>query len=735
VNTLAGLYQSQGQYAKAEPLYLRALAISEKSLGADHPSTGSSVNNLAGLYESQGQYAKAEPLYLRALAIIEKALGADHPATGTSLNNLAGLYKSQGQYAKAEPLYMRALAISEKALGADHPSTGTSLNNLALLYQSQGQYAKAEPLYLRALAIREKALGADHPSTGTSANSLALLYHSQGQYAKAEPLYLRALAIIEKALGADHPDTSIARRNLMVLFLESSRPDRARRAILDGWTTRLSRFEKSMTYGRTTLRGRYAAELRVDIELSIAVRSEDRALRESGLQAVIAAKARTLEDTAAALQSLRARLEPDLQAKLADLDAIGVGLADIANLQSPSAAERRAALIEREDRLVAELTERSLEFRETTTTPTLADIRKRLAETGALVELLRYDELYAPKREGKPWGPARYGAFIATGTGSIQWLDLGPADPIDTHIRRFRATIASQPNRAVATEAARVIRRAIIDPIRKAMPTGVKEWHLSPDSLLHLVPLAALPEDGASAQPVLAKHPIHILTTARDLARGAPVHSAQPAWIGGLSDFGASGNRAQDLFGPIPGAKAEVDAVAAIVRPKPQLLQSGQITRDFLLERMKAPRILHLATHGSYTDEAGGRLALKDANLGPGNVLTQNDVARLHLHGTQLVVLSACESGVGAVNFADGVAGMQRALTLAGSRSQILTVWPVDDEKTRELMTAFYRNLFEKGMTKGEALRQAQLEMAGRGMHMYYWAAFVLYGDPGKLGE
>jgi CHAT domain-containing protein len=189
------------------------------------------------------------------------------------------------------------------------------------------------------------------------------------------------------------------------------------------------------------------------------------------------------------------------------------------------------------------------------------------------------------------------------------------------------------------------------------------------------------------------------------------------------------------LFGAIPGAKAEVDAVAAIVRPKPQLLQRAQITRDFLLERMKAPRILHLATHGSYTDAAGGRLALKDANLGPGNVLTQNDVARLHMHGTQLVVLSACESGVGEVNFADGVAGMQRALTLAGSRSQVLTVWPVDDEKTRELMTAFYRNLFEKGMTKGEALRQAQLEMAGRGMHMYYWAAFVLYGDPGKLGE
>ncbi len=183
------------------------------------------------------------------------------------------------------------------------------------------------------------------------------------------------------------------------------------------------------------------------------------------------------------------------------------------------------------------------------------------------------------------------------------------------------------------------------------------------------------------------------------------------------------------------GAKEEVDAVADIIRPKPQLLGAAQMTREFLLEKLNAPRLLHLATHGSYTDEAGGRLALKDANLSAQNLLTQNDVARLHMHGTQLVVLSACESGLGEVSFADGVTGLQRSLALAGSRAQILTVWPVDDGKTRELMIAFYRNLFEKGMTKSEALRQAQLEMAGQGLHMYYWAAFILYGDGGKLGE
>ncbi len=82
----------------------RALAISEKALGPEHPDVAQSLNNLAALYQTQGHYAEAEPLYQRSLAIWEKALGTEHPNVATSLNNLAGLYEAQGGYAEAEPL-------------------------------------------------------------------------------------------------------------------------------------------------------------------------------------------------------------------------------------------------------------------------------------------------------------------------------------------------------------------------------------------------------------------------------------------------------------------------------------------------------------------------------------------------------------------------------------------------------------------------------------------------------
>ena len=214
LNAHATILQTIGNYAAAEPLYRRALAIYEKALGPDHPDVATSLNNLAGLLHDQGNYAAAEPLYRRALAIDEKALGPDHPGVAIDLNNLALLLKTQGNYAAAEPLYRRALAIKEKALGPDHPGVATSLNNLASLLHDQGNYAAAEPLYRRALAIREKALGPDHPDVATSLNNLALLLQKKGNYAAAEPLCRRALAIYEKALGTNHPDTITIRNNL-----------------------------------------------------------------------------------------------------------------------------------------------------------------------------------------------------------------------------------------------------------------------------------------------------------------------------------------------------------------------------------------------------------------------------------------------------------------------------------------------------------------------------------------
>jgi tetratricopeptide (TPR) repeat protein len=220
----AGYYLNErAEYAQAEPLYRRALAINEKTMGPEHRKTATSLNNLALTLKVQGKYDDAEPLYRRALAIDEKAMGGDHPDTAADLNNLASLLQGQGNYEAAEPLCRRVVAICEKALGPEHPHTAISLNNLATLYRAQGKYVEAEPLYRRALAINEKELGAEHPDTARGLNGLAVLLHDQGKPAEAEPLFWRALAICEKALGLEHPDTLLVRNNLILSYRERGR--------------------------------------------------------------------------------------------------------------------------------------------------------------------------------------------------------------------------------------------------------------------------------------------------------------------------------------------------------------------------------------------------------------------------------------------------------------------------------------------------------------------------------
>jgi tetratricopeptide (TPR) repeat protein len=216
--SLGVLYDRQGRYGAAEPLFVQALAIQEKALGPTHPDLAWGLHDLAVLYDRQGRYAEAEPLFVRALALQEKARGPEHLDVVLPLQGLAVLYDRQGRHAEAKPLFNRALAIRERALGPDNPDVAWSLQTLALSYHNQGRYAEAEPLFERALAIRERTLGLNHPDVARSLDNLAVLYYNQGRHAEAESFHKRALSIREQALGPDHPDVATSLENYAFLL-------------------------------------------------------------------------------------------------------------------------------------------------------------------------------------------------------------------------------------------------------------------------------------------------------------------------------------------------------------------------------------------------------------------------------------------------------------------------------------------------------------------------------------
>lgn len=226
LDRLATIYQKQGRYTEAEPLFRRSLQLREQHLGPTHPEVSTALNNLALLYQAEGRYCEAEPLFQRALALDEQVYGPRHLEVATDLHNLAGLYQDQGRYDEAEALYLRSLAIDERFYGVEHPDVATDLHSLAGLYQDQGRYDEAEMLYLRSLKLRQRP-GIDPLELARSLNNLATLYRVQGRYEEAADLYRRSLEIRRQQLGDDHPDVATSLNNLALLYKVQGRYDEA----------------------------------------------------------------------------------------------------------------------------------------------------------------------------------------------------------------------------------------------------------------------------------------------------------------------------------------------------------------------------------------------------------------------------------------------------------------------------------------------------------------------------
>ncbi len=214
MNNLAILYDNQGEYEKALPLYEECLRQNTVTFGQQHPVTLHSMNNLACLYDDQGQFTKALPLYKKCFRMRKDVLGDSHPDTLHSMNNLACLFLSKGKLGKALPLHEECLSIRKVVLGEKHLDTLSSMNNLSRLYYEQGDYEKALPLCKESLRLRKTILGENHADTLTSMNNLGILYMGQGEYEKALPLYEECLRQSIVEFGENHPGTLAFMKNL-----------------------------------------------------------------------------------------------------------------------------------------------------------------------------------------------------------------------------------------------------------------------------------------------------------------------------------------------------------------------------------------------------------------------------------------------------------------------------------------------------------------------------------------
>ncbi|MGE3989716.1 tetratricopeptide repeat protein [Pseudorhodoplanes sp.] len=215
---MANIFLNTGKFAEAEPLYLRAAAIQEKTRGSNHPDLAGTLNNLAIVQAQQAKYADAEKSYRRALSIRQAAFGASHRDTAASLINLAQALRALGKLDEAEAILRQGIATQEQALGHEHPQLSAALAHLGSIHELKGDYAGAAAVLQRSLAIAEKAHGATHRSLAAPLNNLALVFIRQGKYPEAEGAYKRLLSIMEQQYGPEHPELARGLSNLAEFY-------------------------------------------------------------------------------------------------------------------------------------------------------------------------------------------------------------------------------------------------------------------------------------------------------------------------------------------------------------------------------------------------------------------------------------------------------------------------------------------------------------------------------------
>ena len=783
LNNLANLHQLQGKLGEAETLYKQALTMRQRFFEEDHPDVASSLNNLATLYETQGRLGEAETLFQEALEMFQRLFEGDHPDVATSLNNLALLYQSQGRLGDVEPLYQEALAMRQRLFAEDHPDIASSLNNLAFLYQSLGRFDAAEPLHQQALEMFQRLFGGDHPTVAQSLSNLAKLYQLRGELEDAEPLYQEALAMRQRLFAEDHPDIATSLNNSAIFYQVLEDYPQALAFSAQGAAVEEAILTKNLRIGSEQQKRQFldlfqgSTNSKISFHLQTVPNNSEAA--RLALATILRRKGRVLDAMGQALQTLRDQLDPASQELFTQLASTQTQLAALASRPLPADTGQReqslaehARLDEEIRRLEAELSSRSAEFRQETTPVTIEAVQAAIPQDGALVEFIQYHP-FNPKSKTQlqRFGSPRYAAYVLQPNGTVQWRDLGEAAPIDAQIQRFRTLLSRgqqgfDPLKATARE----LDQLLMAPVRE-MTGDASHLLLSPDSSLNLLPFAALVDEGG--QYLVQNYHITYLTSGRDLLRThfrehppqAPLVLASPAYgspgtraqavgdsnRGNSGDNRRSGRLATLEFGPLPGTKVEGEALASIV-PDLTLLMETEASENSL-KGWQRPQILHLATHGFFlepeevplprnSDEPSiGRenpllrsgLALAGFNQrqseGEDGVLTALEVTGLNLRGTRLVVLSACETGLGDIAAGEGVYGLRRAFTLAGAESQLMSLWEVSDDGTQELMVAYYQRL-QAGEGRGEALRQVQLEMLQNPnrAHPFFWAAFIPTG-------
>lgn len=753
IHNLGSLYKNIGDYKTAELYLMRAIEILEiKGLGVDDPKFVNSLNSLGSLYILMADYKAAESYLKRALEINKKALGINPSSFASTLNNLGLLYKTLGDYKAAEDYYKQALEIRRKALGEEHPVYASSLYSLGSLYYEMGDFKAAEPFYIQALAIRKKALGEEHPNFLSTKNAFAYLLLKTNRELEAYDILNKNFSKKSKEIADNFEWLSDNQKEV--------------------YWKKESEFYNDLSWFANESVKKVPEAAGLNYNSALVTKSKMLELKISSEHYY--REVDELREQLANRRRLLAKMESDGSAekeKLEKLHHEADSLDKRLTMSWPEYVQQKKNLSITWDQVQQNLEngEAAIEFiRFKNEDDSLYYYNALVIRKGdinpTLIKLCKEEDLRAisPKMGFSAYYPLVWQPIEAAlkDIVTIYYAPVGELYNI-----AFSA-IYSPKGSGDQLVASKTDKRGVVVATEKATTEQSAEYLMDRYTMHQLTSTRYLAMGLKQKEKEPVKNNMAMVGGVNyDYLPGS---TAAPKKNKKDKNASRSSASTSGKLNYLEGTKTEVEQINQQVTAatwQTKLIEKNDATEETItkLEGKEAKGILHIATHGYAFSEfdfkdtsistnslrysyrystnpmvrsglilTGGNWAwtgsdsLTKLGAEQNGILTALEVSQLNLKKTKLVVLSACETGLGKIEGSEGTFGLKRGFKLAGIEQIIVSLWSVPDKETMELMTLFYTDL-TKTLNPVISFEKAQKEMRNKyPTEPEKWAGFVL---------
>jgi len=772
LHNLGTLHIVSSEFIKSEPLLLKALEIRKATLGQVHQDVALTLLNLANIYERFGNYTKAELNLLEALEIRKKTLGEKNSQTQSVISELISFYSNRNDFKRAIDLFNKLNTKGDSTM----PVRNKDFNfEFAYINYRMENFKVAEEIFSEDLKDLYKAYGSNNTILTSTIFRLSDIYFKTGRYATSIEYLNKILGMYKDkersstidahfmlaktyfSLG-DMPNAlphfrkfSTANQGKILTYLPSL-SEKDQEHLLESEESKFQTCQSFCVKAGSTL-----PELRGELY--------NQQLFFKGLLLNTSARWKQRVKTSGDIKLIRRYDEwAILQHKISNLYTS----------TDPKERDGLDTLVQKAEKLEKELSQRSENFvrSEERKVRTWKEVQQTIKPGEAAIELVRIKKFGITKTLTDTSDPKKpnyrikgltdtvhYAALIVTKTSTqpdLVILENGN-DLEGKWYEYYMNSIRQNKNDKMSY-------LKFWEPISRKLK-GIKKVWFSADGVYHKI------NPGTLKNPITGKYlaeeiELSLLGSTKDLLKVYPDDGENRlACLLGNPDFqpvqlAASGKSRSGTVLPyfyqpnpnleisnLPGTQTEVDSVATLLKRKGwevQVYAGSEASEDKIKDSYK-PRVMLLSTHGFFQpDTTTGNNPLIRSGLllsgaaktliegrsgeeGEDGILTSYEAMNLNLDNTELVVLSACETGLGEIKNGEGVYGLQRAFQVAGARNLIMSLWKVDDEATQELMVSFFKNWLN-GKSKHAAFAQAQKEIRAKYPAPYYWGGFVLLG-------